>query len=151
MKRRQFIAVSGVLAAAAAYAPDAYAVDDVSSVKRFIEDWYSLFYIKLDKQKYRATLTDDYLLLEDGEILDADGDISFMPKPEDEYKRKDVFNFRSVKIHGEFAYAVYFLKSDINDKPKGKRDFTFLESAILRRQAGSWRVSLLHSTRLVKP
>jgi hypothetical protein len=151
MKRRQFIAVSGMFAAAATCVPDAFAVDDESSVKKFIEEWYSLFYIKLDKQKYRRTLTDDYLLLENGEIFDADGDIAFMPKPEDEYKRTDVFTFRSVKIHGEFAYAVYFLKSDINDKPKGKRDFTFLESTILRRHGGSWRVALLHSTRLAKP
>jgi ketosteroid isomerase-like protein len=150
MKRRQFIAESAVFAAAAASVPDAFAVDAVSSVQRFIADWYSLFYMKLDKEKYRATLADDYLLLEDGEIFDADGDISYMPKPEDEYKRTDVFDFRSVKIQGESAYAIYFLKSDITDKANGKRNFKFLESAILRRHGGSWRVALLHSTRVVK-
>lgn len=150
MKRRKFIAVSGMFAAAAAYVPETLAAEDVSSIKRFIEDWYSIFYIKLDKEKYRATLTDDYLLLENGEIFDADGDISFMPRPEDEYKRTDVFDFRSVKIQGDFAYAIYFLKSDINDKPKGQRNFEFLESAILRRSGSSWRVAVLHSTRVVK-
>lgn len=71
-----------------------------------------------------------------------------MPRPEDEYKRTDVFDFRSVKIQRDLAYAIYFLKTDINDKKKGKRHVEFLESAILRRKGNNWRVALLHSTRL---
>lgn len=149
MKRRDFIAVSGMFTAAACV-PDVRAADDDASVKQFIKDWYSIFYIKLDKAKYRDMLTEDYLLLENGEIFDAEGDIASMPRRDDEYKRTDVFDFRSVKIQREFAYAVYFLKSDIDDKKKGKRYVEFLESAILRRNGKSWRVALLHSTRIAK-
>jgi len=149
MKRRDFIAVSGIVAAVACV-PDVFAADDATSVKQFIEDWYSTFYIKQDKEKYRAMLTEDYLLLENGEIFDAEGDIALMPRPEDEYKRTDVFDFRSVKIQRDLAYAIYFLKTDINDKAKGKRHVEFLESAILRRNGNHWRVALLHSTRLAK-
>ena len=149
MKRRDFIAVSGIVAAAACV-PDVFAADDTASVKQFIEDWYSTFYTKQDKEKYRAMLTEDYLLLENGEIFDTEGDIGLMPKPEDEYKRTDVFDFRSVKIQRDLAYAIYFLKTDINDKKKGKRHVEFLESAILRRNGSNWRVALLHSTRLAK-
>ena len=149
MKRRTFIAASGMLAAAACV-PEILAADDAESVKKFIEDWYFTYYVKLDKGKYRGTLTDDYLLLENGEILDAAGDIALIPSPDDEYKRTDVFDFRSVKIDRDIAYAIYFLKSDINDKKKGPRHVEFLESAILRRSGNSWRVALLHSTRLAK-
>jgi hypothetical protein len=149
MKRRAFIAASGMLAAAACV-PEILAADDAESVKKFIEDWYFTYYVKLDKGKYRGTLTDDYLLLENGEILDAAGDIALIPSPDDEYKRTDVFDFRSVKIDRDIAYAIYFLKSDINDKKKGPRHVEFLESVILRRSGNSWRVALLHSTRLAK-
>ena len=150
MKRRDFVAASGMFVAAAC-APEVLAADDAASVKQFIIDWYLTYYVKLDKEKYRATLTADYLLLENGEIFDAAGDIALIPTPDDEYKRTDVFDFRSVKIQGDLAYAVYFLKSDINDKKNGSRHVEFLESAILRRSGKSWQVSLLHSTRLVKP
>jgi ketosteroid isomerase-like protein len=149
MKRRDFIAVSGIVATVACV-PDVFAADDAAAVKKFIEDWYLMFYIKQDKEKYRAMLTEDYLLLENGEIFDAEGDIALMPRPEDEYKRTDVFDFRSVKIQRDLAYAIYFLKTDINDKNNGQRHVEFLESAILRRNGNNWRVALLHSTRLAK-
>ena len=150
MKRRDFISASAIALTAGACVPDVMAADDVAAVKRLIEDCYSIYYTKLDKGKYRAMLTGDYLLLENGEIIDADGDIALMPRREDEYKRTDTFDFHSVKIQGGFGYAIYFLKSDINDKKNGKRHREFLETAILRRNGNNWRVALLHSTLLAK-
>jgi ketosteroid isomerase-like protein len=91
------------------------------------------------------------LLLENGELLDIEGDIALMPSPESGYKRTDAFDFRSVKVHGDTAYAVYFLKSEITDKKNGNRHRQWLESAILRRGGNGWRMALLHSTRIVKP
>src|SRR5262249_54800969 len=76
--------------------------------------------------------TDDYLLLENGELLDADGDLAVMASPGSGYERTDLFDFRSVKIQGSVAYAVYFLTSDIKDK-QGARLREWLESMILRR------------------
>jgi ketosteroid isomerase-like protein len=94
---------------------------------------YDLFFRRLDAQKYRALLTDDYLLLENGEIFDADGDIASMPKPEDDYRRTDAFEFEVVQANGDSAYAVYFLRSDMQDKKEGARHSEWLESAALRR------------------
>ena len=150
MKRRQFIARSGVFLAAASVS-DVLAADGEAVIKRIVQDSYDVFYMKMDQKKYRSMLTDDYRLLENGEIFDANGDIAFMPKPEDNYRRTDTFDFRSVKIQGDFAYTAYFLKSDITDNKKGHRAVDFLESTILRRNGNNWRIALLHSTRLVKP
>ena len=150
MKRRQFIARSGLFIAAASVS-DVLAADDEAVIKRIVQDSYDVFYIKMDQKKYRSMLTEDYRLLENGEIFDAIGDIAFMPKPEDNYRRTDTFDFRSVKIQGDFAYTVYFLRSDITDNKKGHRAVDFLESTILRRNGNNWRIALLHSTRLVKP
>ena len=135
----------------ATLAPEVIAADDVSALKRIVVDYYKVYYLDLDKQKYRSMLTDDYLLLENGEVMSLEKDISLMPTPQDDYQRNDSFDFRSVKIHGDIAYLVYFLKSDIRDKKEGSRQREFLESLILRRDSGgAWRIALLHSTKLSK-
>jgi ketosteroid isomerase-like protein len=150
MKRREFIAGRGMLLGATC-APSVWAADDSAAVKQIVQDVYSVFYRDRDKKKYRLLLTEDYLLLEKGEILDVEDDIALMPAPGSDYKRTDAFGFRSVKIDGDAAYAVYFLKSEITDKKNGTRNAEWLESAILRRSGSGWRMALLHSTRIVKP
>lgn len=150
MKRRDFIVGTGMLVGVAC-APCVSASDDVSAIKQTVKTVYYVFYVNRNKQKYRSLLTDDYLLLENGEILDIEGDIALMPAPGDDYKRTDAFDFRSVKIHGDTAYAVYFLKSEITDNKNGTRNLEWLESATLRRSGSGWRMALLHSTRIAKP
>jgi ketosteroid isomerase-like protein len=149
VKRREFIAGTGILLGTTC-APSVSAADDAAAVKQTVKDVYYVFSVSLDKKKYRSLLTEDYLLLENGEILDIDGDIALMPSPDSGYKRTDNFDFRSVKVQGNIAYVVYFLKSEITDKKNGTRNREWLESAILRRSGERWRMALLHSTRIAK-
>lgn len=135
----------------ATLASEAFAADDVSALKRRAVDYYKVYYTDLDKKKYRSMLTDDYVLLENGEIISLEQDVSLIPAPQDDYQRNDSFDFHSVKVQGDLAYLVYFLKSDINDKKEGARKREYLESIIMRRDGGGvWRVALLHSTRMTK-
>lgn len=119
-------------------------------MKQLVRDCYSEYFVIRDKKKYRELLTDDYLLLENGELIDADADIAAMPAAGSDLKRSDNFDFRSVKINERIAYAVYFLKSQIDDSKNGNRELKWLESAIMRRSGGGWKIALLHSTRIVK-
>ena len=96
-----------------------FAGDDEEAVKQAVKNYYYLYFVKMDKSEYRSILTEDYLILENGELLDAEGDIALMPEPDSGYERTDTFDFRYVKIEGDFAYTVYFLKSDITDKANG--------------------------------
>lgn len=125
--------------------------DNEEAVKQAVKNYYDLYFVKMDKSEYRSILTKDYLLLENGEILDTEGDIAAMPTPESGYKRTDSFDFRLVKIEGDIAYAVYFLKSEITDKANGIRNKEWLESMILRRSGEGWKIALLHSTRIAEP
>jgi ketosteroid isomerase-like protein len=151
MKRREFIGATA-MAIAATLSREVQADDAVPEFKRIVVDYYKVYYTDLDRRKYRSMLTDDYVLLEDGDIVSLEKDISLMPTPQDDYQRKDTFDFRSVKIQKDVAYLVYFLKSDIRDKQEGARRRAYLESMILRRDSGgTWRVALLHSTKLSKP
>jgi hypothetical protein len=151
MKRRQFIKASALLITASVAPNSLPAADDESSrLKQAILDYYNVYYSDRDKNKYRALLSRDYLLLENGEIFDAEKDISLMPTPDSDYQRKDSFDFRTVSSRENDAYAVYFLKSDIKDKKDGSRTRQWLESVILRREQGQWRIALLHSTSIAK-
>ncbi len=125
-------------------------VEDVAAVQQAIKDNYAA-YSGFDEQRYRATLTDDYLLLENGELIDRDGDVASMAKPGTDYRRSDTFDFRQVQVDGAIAYAIYFLTSDIYDDIKGSRHREWLESAVLKRSHGAWRMALLHSTRIATP
>lgn len=148
MNRRELLATTGTLIATTVLSEFALAaVEDSADIKHVVETYYAL-YRQFDRQKYRAMLTDDYLLLENGEIMDAAADIAAMPKPEDQHKRTDRFDFRSIHVAGDTAYAIYFLNSEISDKKNGTRSRRWLESIILRRAGNSWQVALLHSTRI---
>jgi len=125
--------------------------DEEEAIKQAIKNDYYLFFVKMDKDEYRSVLTEDYLLLENGELFDADGDISLMPDPDSGYERTDTFDFRYIKIEGDIAYAVYFLKADITDKTNGAIHKEWLESIILKRSGDDWKIALLHSTRIVNP
>jgi ketosteroid isomerase-like protein len=149
MKRRAFVAFAAALVVSAC-APNARSPDDAAAVQQAIKDDYAA-YSGFDKRKYREKLADDYLLLENGELIDREGDIASMAQPGTGHRRTDEFDFRSIKIDGDFAYAVYFLKSDIHDDNMGTRHREWLESAILRRSEGTWRLTLLHSTRISIP
>ena len=107
--------------------------DDEEAVKQAVKNYYYLYFVKMDKNAYRSILTEDYQFLENGELFDADGDIALMPDPESGYERTDTFDFRYIKIEGDFTYAVYFLKADITDKVNGTIHKEWLESIILKR------------------
>jgi len=152
MKRKEFIKAAVMLIGAAVTPGTLPAVaDDAAVLRQMVADYYRIYFIDVDQSKYRALLTDDYLLLEEGDIQDVEKDISFMPKPADEYWRADTFDFRSLKIHGDIAYTIYILKSDIRTKKDGATKLAWLESMIFRRDGGDrWRIALLHSTKMEK-
>lgn len=128
-----------------------FAGDDEEAVKQAIKNDYYLYFVKMEKNEYRSILTEDYLLLENGELFNAEGDIALMPDPESGYERTDTFDFRYVMVDGDIAYAVYFLKADITDKVNGTIHKEWLESIILKRSGDDWKIALLHSTRITKP
>lgn len=156
MERRTFLQLAGSLAfvpsAAAAAAQAAPPDPEAEAIMRRLIQWYRAFGTPgIDRDYYRSFMTDDYLLLENGELLDLAGDMALMDKMSADYKRTDRFDFRRIRVDGDDAYAVYFLESDIVDSKEGARHRRWLESAIFRREGGQWRAALLHSTRISPP
>jgi ketosteroid isomerase-like protein len=150
MKRREFVVGAGLLLGMPATPLAAASSDDEAALKKAIHDYYSLYYRSRDKKKYRSLLTDDYLLLENGQVMNGGDDIALMPKPGDLYDRTDAFDFRQVRVKGGVAYMVYLLSSVITDK-NGTKNHRWLESAVFRRSGSRWLIGLLHSTRIGTP
>jgi uncharacterized protein (TIGR02246 family) len=146
MQRRP--ALVCVFASLAVIALPSRAVDaPEEAIRATVRDYYAAFN-SLDRERYRKLVTDDYRLLENGELLDFDGDVAAMPSPALHATRTDHFDFRQVRVDGDSAYVVYFLASDTRDDDKGARSRRWLESAVLRRVDGRWRVAVLHSTQV---
>lgn len=155
MQRRNFLQIAGGLAlapsAALASEVDQHETDQAAIIRMLVQ-WYRAFgNPRVDRAYYRSFLTDDYLLLENGELLGIAGDLALLEKLPPDHTRTDRFDFRYINVDGDDAYAVYFLESDMNDSKTGPRSRRWLESAILRREGGRWRAALLHSTRISAP
>jgi ketosteroid isomerase-like protein len=131
-------------------AAPALADDDKAAVEAAIRENYAA-YSSFDEARYRSTTTDDFILLEHGELIDREGDVANMAKPGTGFRRTDHFDFDAVRTAADTAYAVYTLESEIHDDVRGTRHREWLESAILRREDGRWKVALLHSTRVSHP
>jgi ketosteroid isomerase-like protein len=120
----------------------------VAAIKQLLVDWYAAYSSqKIDEAHYRELMAEEYALLENGTIMGVEDDLKAMRTRPPGYRRTDAFDFRSVRLHGDLAYATYFLESDmVDDTRSGHRKW--LESAIVRRVDGRWRIALLHSTRI---
>jgi ketosteroid isomerase-like protein len=145
-----FLSAAGLalIPAAARAASPAQAAE----LKQRIIEWYRAFgNPRVDRTYYRSFMTDDYFLLENGELLDVAGDMAMLSSLPANHVRTDKFDFRHIWVDGDVAYLVYFLESEMNDSKSGPRSKRWLESAVLRRMDGQWRAAVLHSTRINPP
>jgi len=94
----------------------------------------------------KAEVSDDFILLENGEIwtIDTLANKISRPKPEG-YLRQNSFDFIETKIEKNRAYVYYKNKAEITSKTRNAT-VKWLESAILRKEKGRWRMEFMHST-----
>jgi hypothetical protein len=148
MNRRTFFQrVALTSGTALSIVPNHAGADAEVQVQNAIKNVYSVYFQERNKEKYQSLLTEDYILLENGELMDVRSDLAAMPGPESTLKRTDHFEFNSVKIQSDMSYAIFHLKSDISDQGKSRRGH-WLESAILRKVGDRWLMCLLHSSRM---
>ena len=94
----------------------------------------------------KAEVQDDFILLENGEVwtMDTLANKISRPKPEG-YLRLNSFEFFETQIDKNRAWVYYKNKADISLKTRNTT-IKWLESAILRKEKGRWRMELMHST-----
>jgi hypothetical protein len=94
----------------------------------------------------KAEVLDGFILLENGEIwtIDTLANKISRPKPEG-YLRQNSFDFIETKIEKNRAWVYYKNKAEITSKTRNAT-IKWLESAILRKEKGRWRMEFMHST-----
>ena len=96
--------------------------------------------------KHIANCQPHYKLIENGEIMTLLDEVEyFKNNAHRKIKRTDQFNFLSIRIKGNTAYAVYKLESTIEEDGKPKF-YKWAESAVCERTKEGWKLALIHST-----
>lgn len=119
--------------------------NDSTTIIQLLKDDYKTM-VNWDIEQHKKYCTDDYVLIENGEIWNMEREAANFKKYAAIIRdRKDYFDFRLVRIEGKSAYAVYVLKSDftVNGKPTTMQ---WSESAIFRKVQNVWKIALIHST-----
>jgi len=100
---------------------------------------------QVDHKKMKAEVTDDFLLLEHGEVWKID-DLIKVVKPS-EYKRTNYFSIINIRFKTDIAWINYWNKANF-DNGKNSEDIVWLESAVVVKDSGVWKLEQMHSTRL---
>jgi hypothetical protein len=98
--------------------------------------------------KMEQALTPDVNILETGEVWTLDTIRSYFAKPRPaDFKRINTLDFFQTEVEGKMAFVSYHNTAAIHANGKD-RMVKWLESAVLVKQGQSWKVKMLHSTRL---
>jgi ketosteroid isomerase-like protein len=103
-----------------------------------------------DAEKFRAALTPDFYAFDVGKRFTGDALLELIKTAQ---AAGTVYvwtvNDADVHISGDIAWIAYINRGSIKDA-SGTENVTWLESAVLQRDKGTWRVRFLHSTRAAK-
>lgn len=98
-----------------------------------------------DYDRLRSLVTDDFELLEVGELWDIEKLISVIPPGG--FERRNFFSPISVRIQGDLAWVSYWNKAIVVTGSESS-ERAWLESAVMLKSSAGWKIQMLHSTRI---
>ena len=96
-------------------------------------------------QEMRATVTESFVLLEDGEVWTIEDLINVVSPSE--YSRTNFFSIINIETMNDIALVNYWNKANFDNKTSSE-DVIWLESAVMKKVDGNWLLFQMHSTRL---
>jgi len=110
-----------------------------------------LMYVALtneDTAQLKAVTTSDFYTFDGGQRFTGD---EFMALIKGLHAAGKTFVWTvpepTVRIEGAVAWITYLNRGSVQDAA-GKQDVSWLESAVLLKEAGTWRIQFFHSTRV---
>lgn len=122
---------------------------DEQQVKDLIIDSFQEILSENKQEKIPQYYTDDFILLEDGEVWDLNIIRDVMDKMAEMDRvpeRINSFEFLEVKIAGDMAWTAYHNKAVFKIEGQEVGEMNWLESATAIRTQDGWRLEMLHST-----
>jgi len=124
-----------------------YAQSEDAAIKKSITRFFDGLAV-FDEATMRDEVTDDFQLLEDGDVWTIDSLIVVLGKVnKTNFSRTNRIEYVKVEQRDNVAWVSYYNYANIKS---GQKEFAlkWLESAVLLKIKKRWRISLLHSTRL---
>lgn len=110
-----------------------------------------LMYVALqndDLAKFQTVTSPDFYAFDAGKRFSGDELMAFVKNA---HAAGKIYMWKvtapEVHIDGTTAWITYVNRGSLEDN-SGKQNLSWLESAVLRRQNGAWRIHFLHSTRV---
>lgn len=104
---------------------------------------------KQDGKAMQDCATEDFQLLEHGEVWTMEKLVDAVQPKGKPYERKNYFSQILARQKGNMAWVSYWNKAEII-RDSQVRTVVWLESAVMVKKKDLWKVQLLHSTRLEK-
>jgi hypothetical protein len=104
----------------------------------------------LDVDKAKSFCTTDITILESGKVWNFDSlalRITNRKAKSTDFKRVNKLDFIETKAFGDIAWIYYFNHATITFDNK-TTNVKWLESAVIKKDKGKWKISLLHSTEI---
>lgn len=118
---------------------------DEELVKKVVVDAFQAL-ADVDMHAFRRHCQPDFTLLENGEIWSVDTlEARMKPYIGSGMKRINTLDFVQVRMKGSTAWVTYRNRADIAQKGQS-RTIRWLESAVLDKEKGVWKLAMLHST-----
>lgn len=124
-----------------------YAQKDKDSIEAAISRFFDGL-SEFNYDKLRDYSTTDFLLLEDGLVWNLDTLISKVnPRKNMNIVRINKFSFIKTEQNGNMAWVSYHNTADFSLGEK-HQTIKWLESAVLTKDKGRWRIKMMHSTKM---
>lgn len=102
----------------------------------------------LDYDEMAAIGTDDFHLLEVGEVWDMNDLISAIKSVPTKFERRNYFSVIKTKTSKDTVWVSYWNKADYTFETGEKIQSRWLESAVMVKVGTEWKIQMLHSTKL---
>jgi ketosteroid isomerase-like protein len=101
-----------------------------------------------DAAKFDSVLAPGFYIFDGGVRFNGDSIMAFIKAQHAEGKRYE-WNVTNPDVHvnGDTAWIAYTNMGSITDA-SGTKNLNWLESAFLQKQAGTWKIAFMHSTRI---
>lgn len=124
---------------------------DEEQLKALVQDSFDNVFSDMDMESIPDYFTDDFILLEHGEVWDMTKLKSMLNSDNmNGIKRLNEFEFIQINISGDTAWLAYHNKASFKKGDEIVGEMNWLESATAVRTKKGWRMDMLHSTRKPK-
>ena len=121
--------------------------------KNLIQGSFDDLWAGVDSTKISKYHTDDFIILEHGEVWDNDRIKEFMRGQlarEDRAKRINIMDYISIEKYGPSMQIAYHNRAEFYQKDSLVWEGGWLESATAIKTPEGWRLKMMHSTRKSK-